>query len=315
MEFNDDSRDFIIATLRQKLTSVVKDVSLLEVWLSSISSHLEALRLASCIAFDLQLETVGPVVLSILATVFEHMDRTLLDQPNVAFSRALENALQEVDVWSSILPRSLEDSVDPFYVRILRLQAFIDFYVGPSGLAYTIDGADTKEVRRLYFTPGSTLEGISKPWSGKQNIVWICSGAEFQDVLTKTKDPASFLNDVLGLGFTVDSQGDKVELVAITYPRGYPRESYQPLSLHADWESDNFFLPYWEADGWGRTHSCSGGEASMKERIHKGYDSGLSSDYHGHYLGIAAAPVINRDALYEKTTSYFLRAHEQSKGD
>ncbi len=313
MQFDERAKVFVADTLRRKLSTAVKDPKTFESWLTQVFSdpeNPEAMRLATCMAFDLHLENMEPVLISMMVEVFENMSPELVHDPNLAFARAVENANRKCSLMTSIMRKHTGSETSDSFVRVLRLQAFINYYAGPL-YGYTVDAADLKEVRQLYFSSDTTLEDITKAWSGRYDIVWVCSFQQFQDVLNNMNDPASFLNDALGLGFTSDALGNIPELVAILYPLGHPSESYQPRSLHADWDSMNFFVPYWDEDGWGRTQSCSGekDKSKMKERIHKAYETGLSSEYRGQYLGPASSVVSDRDALYQTTTSHFFRVY------
>lgn len=306
MEPNESVHVFVEDTLKRKLSTVIEDRAAFESWISRLIAEPEGLRLATCLAFDLHLERVASKLIPAIAEVFGSMTQYLSEEPVLAFARAVELTNRRKDLLTSVMVTHAGEETQASYVRVLRLQAFITCYVGHTAYDYTLDAADINEVRKLYFSGPASLEDVTQPWSGRHNIVWICSFHEFQDVLESAKDPASFLNDALGLGFTLDPLGAVPELVAITYPPGHPAESYQPRSLHADWDSTNFFVPHWDEDGWGRTHSCSGARGPLKERVHKAYQTGLSAEYHGRYLGPVASLVPDRDALYKATTSQFL---------
>jgi hypothetical protein len=242
-------------------------------------------RLGVCMAIDVLSGALEPKV---FASVLDMVDQDEIDARRafgIAFDKFPDK--ESLVCVSNLVAPPLE--ADDFYMRILLLRDFIEYYVSPNN-PHSFDPADVEDVRLSYFGENapSDLSDIETWWTGLNGVVWVMSHSEYV-ALTSGMQPnerGTILNDALGLGKGPSrAVNDGVELVAVRYPNSFTHACSQPSTLDAYWVNYSwYYLSYTKEDGWGRTQSCSGTAGAIRERVHRGFE-GLSADFSGLHVG------------------------------
>jgi hypothetical protein len=259
-----------------------------QIWIEQIEveeNSKDGWRLGVCLAIDLESGALDPEIVETILNAVDPNETDARKAFGIAVSGHPEN---DRFICSSSLtanPLAQSDS----YLRVFTIRNFMRFHVNPNN-PHVFDPADVEDVRTSYFEEGATsdLTDIEGSWTGGNGIVWVMSYNDFLE-LTRGKsreEKGTLINDALGLNYgPSQATNDGNELVAVKYPPEFSNTCLQPTTLDADWRKDDgFYLSYLKKDGWGRTQSCSGNEAPIRERVHKGLD-GLSVDYVGLTVG------------------------------
>lgn len=271
-----------------------------QIWIERMEveeNSTEGWRLGVCLAIDLESGALDPETVE---TILNVVDPNETDARK-AFGNALSgHSEHDRFVCSSSLKASPLPQSDR-YLRVFTIRNFMKFHVNPNN-PHVFDPADVEDVRTSYFDDGATsdLMDIESSWTGGNGIVWVMSYNDYLE-LTRGKsreERGTSINDALGLNYgPSQATNDGNELVAVKYPPKFDTTCLQPTTLDADWRKDDgFYLSYIKEDGWGRTQSCSGSEAPIRERVHKGLD-GLSAEYVGLTVGPIRRITPNRAEL------------------
>jgi len=181
------------------------------------------------------------------------------------------------------------------YVRVMPLKAFITYSLVNVGTSQE----DVDDVKNYYFKePFQRVDLSGIAWSGANETCWVTTLQELQIAISIDPQPATHLNEALGLGYTV-SKINSVEFVAIIYPPDYKLETFKPTVFDgcAGLKRPIRFVSSPD-DSWGYTENTSGNGKNMKERIHKKLD-GLENGFTTFYLGECNGCSDNRPSVLE----------------
>jgi hypothetical protein len=278
-------------------------------WLNALEkkSCPDGKRLGACIAIDVK---SGALTGQTFADILDTMDTS---------PAALKDACRAFGITLAKHPKQAaficasQYSGDPLpktnhYVRVLSLDAFIEFYVQPTYAAIGFDQVSLDDVRTMFFDEPvhSNLGEIEAWWSGRNGNVWVLSYEDLDKLVGQSTgaERASLLNDALGMG--IDGKDlHWPELVAVYYPSDLDVECRQPTTLDASWDMPgSYYVSYGNFDRWGRTHSCSGERERIRERVHLKFKN-LTRDYSIYQLGIVSDLKVDRNKLLDEAFTRF----------
>jgi hypothetical protein len=296
MNNNRPTADFATAaeTINSMLAPLTSANTTLKEWVAALERTPDGQILAASLAIDLR---SGAVEASTLATVLAHMDAHY-SQDDAVF--AFESAGMTAGLQSRIVCGSCFHSsgtTDSQYVRVTELGHFVRSHLIPWG--FTADPGDIEEVRSIFDRVGTlTLNDSMGSLSGRKALVWVAAQDDVDRELAAgtSRSAGHVLNDALGLGYRRGSgvHGEP-EFVAVRYPRDFAdrcsTDAHQPTSLDATWiAGEVYYISTGRNDGWGRTHSCSGTRAPIRERVHMNVDQ-IDSSFSATLLGPATPDV------------------------
>ncbi len=280
--------------LKDKVISQMKDQARGNSWLEGLGLSTDGQRLGVCIAIDILSDALEP---KIFAEIIERVDLKIGDS-QVAFARAVEKLTDDRFNSPSKHRREAETEGD-HYVRVLRMDELIRYYIGPTTITPIRKLHQLRHYVKTYFEDNEqlTLGEFDRCWCGNRERAWVLEREEYErlrdDAAKAGVGLPTLLMDVLGFGNLPTIENHLPEVVAVFYPSKIPVHSAQPTAVDAGWISKGgFYVSYYNEDRWGRTQSSSGKLDPVKERVHPKIEA-LTDEYVAVRLGTPVQPTVN----------------------
>lgn len=265
-------------------------------WINALPACADGKLLGTCLAIDI---AAGAIMIETAAGILRCLPRRF-DDAREAFATAIEIRAKAEEIRCSSLRPARPLESNRAYSRVLTVDDFITYYVGPTYARASLNPATIAEIKETYLdvADGTPLGEIDTVWKGTSPVVWVVPVDRVERLRSRGNSPPSepgdVVNDVLGLGYAVGN-----ELLLVMYPPKFDAavRCRPPTTVDAPWRrAGTFFVACSADDGWGRTQSCSGRKVYAPERVHYAL-KGLTNGFRSRTIGPIGALSTNRAGL------------------